>query len=466
MPRERNTLLEGVLHQLGWSQATTARHVQRVAAEVGAEELKAVSASHVNQWVRGSHPAPPATRILCEALSRGLNSRGIHRVVTAADIGLKDPDEQAGSAPRDSDPIAQLVDLGGTDLDLERRRTLKGAAFSLAGMFLPSDRWWQDTVTAARTRKPSAGWQVGPDDVAAVREMTQLLSQREQRRGGADGRSALVAYLRTDVAGYLYGRFPDQHTRKEMFTAAGELAYLAGWTAFDSSEHALAQKWLDVALRLSAEADDAPLAGHILRAQAHQTLDLGHPAQALRLAETSVAHRRYTDASPRERSLLGVVHARSLASAGHKQQAVAALLRAEDDLRHAERGDDEPARVFFFSEASLAHETARTLQVLGDLRGAEREFQRSVRTRRAQPFARTHAVTLGLLGAVQIQRGAVDAACATWSQALDTMQGVQSGRALDTVVQMRRSLSPYRGRGGTALAQLDDRARTVISRVR
>ncbi len=371
MPRERNTLLEGVLHQLGWSQATTARHLQRVAAEVGAEELKAVSASHVNQWVRGSHPASPATRILCRPGRRG---RSTGNDTTAL---------PARTAPR-------------------------------------------------RCRRPVA----------------------------------LVAYLRTDVASYLGGRFPDQHTRKEMFTAAGELAYLAGWTAFDSSEHALAQQWLDVALRLSAEADDAPLAGHILRAQAHQTLDLGHPALALQLAEASVAHRRYTDASPRERSLLGVVHARSLAAAGHKQQAIDALLRAEDDLRHAERGDEEPARVFFFSEASLAHETARTLQVLGDIRGAECEFQRSVRTRRAQPFARTHAVTLGLLGAVQIQRGAVDAACATWSQALDTMQGVQSGRALDTVVLMRRSLSPYRGRGGTALAQLDDRARTVIGRVR
>ncbi|MFG2483359.1 Tat pathway signal protein [Streptomyces virginiae] len=466
MPRERNTLLEGVLRQLGWSQATTARHLQRVAAEVGAEDLNAVSASHVNQWVRGSHPSSSATRILCEALSRGLSGKGLHRAVTPADIGLKDPDAPAGPAPRNSDAIAQLVDLGGTDLDLERRRTLKGAAFSLAGMFLPSDRWWNDTVSAARTRKPSATWQVGPEDVAAVREMTQLLSQREQRRGGSDGRSALVAYLRTDVAACLGGRFPNERTRQEMFTAAGEMAYLAGWTAFDSSEHALAQKWLGAALRLAAEADDAPLAGHILRAQAHQTLDLGHPAQALQLAETSLAHRRYTDASPRERSLLGVVHARSLAAAGHKQQAIAALLRAEDDLRRAETGDGEPTRVFFFSEASLAHETARTLQALGDLRGAEREFQRSVRTRRAQPFARTHAVTLGLLGAVQIQRGAVDEACATWSQALDTMQGVQSGRALDTVVQMRRSLSPYRGRGGTALAHLDERARTVISRVR
>jgi hypothetical protein len=466
VPRERNTLLEGVLHQLGWSQAATARQLQLVAAESGADDLKAVSASHINQWVRGSRPSPPATRILCETLSRGLNSRGIHRIITAADIGLTDPGGQAGPAARDSDPIVRIVDLGRTDLDPERRRTLTGAAFSLAGMFLPSDRWWQDTSSAAGQRKPVAKRHVGPDDVAAVREMTQLLSRREQRRGGADGRSALVAYLRTDVTAYLSGRFPDHHTRQAMFTAAGELAYLAGWTSFDASEHALAQQWLAVALRLSAEADDAPLAGHILRAQAHQTLDLGHPAQALRLAEASVSHRRYTDASPRERSLVGVVHARTLAAAGHKQQALTTLLRAENDLRNATPGDDEPTRVFFFSEASLAHETARTLHALGDLRGAEHEFQRSVRTRKAQPFARTHAVTLGLLGAVQIQRGAVDVACTTWNQALHAMQGVQSGRALDTVVQMRRALSPYRGRGGTTLAALDDRARTMISRVR
>ncbi|MFF4448226.1 Tat pathway signal protein [Streptomyces sp. NPDC001502] len=351
-------------------------------------------------------------------------------------------------------------------MDPERRQTLKGAAFSLAGLVTPPEQWWEGSLSATVTRPATTGRPVGAEDVAGVREMTQLLSQREQRRGGADGRAALVAYLRTDVAAYLEGRFSHADVRRDMFTAAGELAYLAGWTSFDASEHVLAQKWFDLALQISAEADDAPLAGHILRAKAHQTLDLGHPAQALQLAEASLAHRRYRQACHRERALLGVVHARALACAGRRQQALTALLSAEDDLRRAEPADGEPARVFFFSEASLAHETARTLQALGDLHGAERQFVRSVRTRRAQPFARTHSVTLGLLGAVQIQRGAVDAACATWTQALDAMEGVQSGRARDTVVQMRRALSPYRARGGAALALLDDRARAVISRVR
>ncbi|MEV6421729.1 hypothetical protein [Streptomyces sp. NPDC051662] len=122
---------------------------------------------------------------------------------------------------------------------------------------------------------------------------------------------------------------------------------------------------------------------------------------------------------------------------------------------------DEPGRVWFFGEASLAHETAATLRDLGDLKGAEKQFRHSVRTRRAQ-FARTHSVTLGYLGAVQIQQGQLEAACDSWGQALDAMSGVQSGRARETVVQMRRALSPFRNRGGSAAVELDARARAVL----
>ncbi len=195
---------------------------------------------------------------------------------------------------------------------------------------------------------------------------------------------------------------------------------------------------------------------------AHQAVDLGHPQQAVRLAEASLSSRRYAYACWRERSLLGVVHARGLAAAGEKKAAVAALLRAEQDLERARDGDDEPNRVFFYTEASLAHETAATLRDLGDLPGAESQFTRSVRTRRAQ-FARTHSVTLGYLGAVQAQQGHLDMACDTWSQALDAMTGVQSGRARETVVQMRRSLSPFRNRAGSHAAELDARARSMLS---
>ncbi|MFF9436471.1 hypothetical protein ACF1BP_22360 [Streptomyces sp. NPDC014735] len=68
--------------------------------------------------------------------------------------------------------------------------------------------------------------------------------------------------------------------------------------------------------------------------------------------------------------------------------------------------------MFFYTEASLAHETAVALCDLGGLQGAEQQFNRSVRTRRAQ-FVRTYSVTLGYMGAVQAQQGHLDTVCDT-----------------------------------------------------
>ncbi|CAM5687097.1 hypothetical protein SVIOM342S_03643 [Streptomyces violaceorubidus] len=102
------------------------------------------------------------------------------------------------------------------------------------------------------------------------------------------------------------------------------------------------------------------------------------------------------------------------------------------------------------------------LRDLGNPVEAEIHFQRSVRTRRRQQYARTHSVTLGYLGAVQVQQGRLDEACGTWGQALDAMVGVQSGRARDVIVRMQSDLSPVRQRGGRHVVELDRRAREML----
>jgi hypothetical protein len=196
---------------------------------------------------------------------------------------------------------------------------------------------------------------------------------------------------------------------------------------------------------------------------AHQAVDLGHPQKAAELASASIDGERYAAASPRERALLGVVHARALSVNGDQRAAAAALVRAEDDLAAAEPGDEEPNRVFFFGEASLAHETACTLRDSGDLPGAIREFDRSIRTRKAVPFARTHSVTLSYLGTVHAQRGDLDEALATWSDALDAMDGVRSGRTRRAATEMRLVLAPLRQRGHQAATDLDARAARYLA---
>lgn len=457
----RNEKLASVIAETGWSQPKVAAAVVRVAAEVGASELFSTTRSHIAMWISGTRPTGRAPLILCETLSRRLQ-----RPVTLAEIGLSasTPDADPASEWR-VDTLTALVDLGRSDMDLGRRQLLAGAAYSIGGLVLPGQQWWDDAPERARSRPAATSRRIGVGEVNAVREMTEFFSKRDQRHGGMDGRTALCRYIHDDVARYLGGVFTSEETRCSLLAAASEAVYVAGWMSFDASEHEAARRYFTLALKLAAEADGAPLAGHILRAMAHQAIDLGHPGAGVRLAAASVDRKRYTLATPRERALLGVVQARSLATDGQKREAIAALLRAEDDLAAAEPGDEDPQRVWFFQRASLAHETARTLWTLGDLDGALREFHNSVVTRKAETFSRTHAVTLGYMGTVQAKQGNVEAACHTWAQALDAMEGVQSGRAREAVVNMRRVLSPFRNRGINVVAEIDERAKAVLKRV-
>ncbi|GGY29215.1 Tat pathway signal protein [Streptomyces omiyaensis] len=458
----RNDDLAAVIAETGWSQPVVAAAVVRVAAESGVDELLNVKRSHIAMWVAGTRPRGRAADVLRETLSRRLG-----RPLTLASIGLAaSASDTVTGSEWETDTLTTLVDLRRNSMDQNRRRLLTGAAvYSVGGLALPGDPWWEEAPQRARSRAVGPNREVGEREVRAVREMTDFFARRDQRHGGVDGRTALYQYIIDDVARYVSGVFSGEDSRRSLYSAAAEAVYVVGWMSFDASQHELARRYFTLALKLAAEADDAPLAGHILRAMAHQAIDLGHTRAALDLATASVERKRYDLATPRERSLIGIVRARALAVDGQKGHAIAAIHQAEADLSQATAGDGEPQRVWFFQEASLAHETARTLWVLGDLSGALRHFRASVRLRRTDSFSRTHAVTLGYMGTVQAGQGDIDEACRTWSRALDAMDGVQSGRAREAVVTMRTTLSPFRNRGIRSVSEVDERARVALRRV-
>jgi hypothetical protein len=453
-----NHKLAAVITETGASHSQIARVIVRVAAEIGAEELAGVGRSHVSKWTAGIRPSGRAPDVLCEALSRLLG-----RIVTLDEIGLPLAWSSRDRLDWRLDTLVALTDLGRSDVDVERRRLLKDAAFSLTALALPSGSWWAEMAERGRARHSATGRKIGRTDVEAVRDMVQFFSRVDQKRGGGHARTAVVQYLTADVSGNLHGQFADDQVRRDMFTASSELAYLSGWMAFDNAEHSIAQKYFHLAVKLAAEAEDPAMAGHVLRAMAHQAVDLGHHRRAADLAAASVDGDRYTEASAREKALLGVVHARALAVNRESKKAAAALLQAENDLALAKSGDTEPGRVFFFGEASLAHETACALRDTGDYPSAIAQFRRSVRTRKAATFTRTHAVTLGYLGATQAHLGQIEQACATWNRSLDAMDGVRSGRTRQVVKDMCARLSPFRGRGIAAVHETETRARAYLA---
>ncbi|WP_055628093.1 hypothetical protein [Streptomyces hirsutus] len=409
-------------------------------------------------WVQGTQPSGQTPHILRETLSRRLG-----RHLTLADLGLEDEatGQTDSGSDRSVDPLTVLAELGSDDLNMHRRKLLATAAYLAAGLALPTASWWAAAPAAAAKRPAVSPRPATQADIDDVRDLTTFYSARDQQRGGAVGRSALAGHLRDEAVPLLGSRFRTEQLRRDTYSAVAEMTYLAGWMAFDASEHRTAQRYLTLAARIAAEAGDGPLGGHILRALAHQAVDLGHPRRALALADASMSRDRYGQASPREKALLAIVHARALAADGDRPGTLAAISRAERDLARADN-KEAPGRVGFFQEASLAHETACALRDMGQPLDAEIHFKRSVATRRRQQYARTHSVTLGYLGAVQVQQGRLDEACTTWNQALDAMAGVQSGRARDVIVRMQSDLSPVRQRGGRHVAELDRRARDML----
>jgi len=333
------------------------------------------------------------------------------------------------------------------------------------------------SVSPALTGAPAEGWEkgwieargqaenpleqpvgllaVGRSDVEAVQETVSFFSRVDHRRGGGHARGAVLQYLTSDVAAFLHGRFTDDGVRRQMFAAAGELACLVGWMSYDDAEHPTAQWACSIGAKLAAEAGDAPLVGFALRTMSRQLLDLGQPDRALGLAGAAVSGDRYRRAVPRERALLSMGQARALAMTGDRPAATVSLKQAEAELAAAAGyGDPEPDRVFFVSEASLAHQTGCVLRDLGDLRGALESLRRSAEVRQRSRFPRAHALTLGDLGDVQARLGRHDEAVRTWSQALDTMAGVRSARtrAIARRIRVMTASKPVRVEGSEELA--------------
>lgn len=457
MGRTRNELLATRIAETGWSQPKVAAAVVRTAREAGVTELYGISRSHIAMWIQGTTPSGQAPHILCETLARKLG-----RPITPADIGLAPAQARDDGSDWSVDTLTMLGELGSEDLDMLHRRTmLAGSAYSLAGLTLPTAAWWTAAPAAAAQRQPVTPRPATQSDIDDIRHLTTFYSARDQQRGGASGRTALAGHLRDEAVPLLGSTFRTQQLRRDTYSAVAEMTYLAGWMAFDASHHRTAQRYLTAAARLAAEAGDGPLSAHILRALAHQAVDLGHPRRALDLADASMSRDRYGRASHRERALLAIVHARALAADANRPAALAAISRAERDLSRAGE-QDAPERVAFFQEASLAHETACALRDLGQPRDAEVQFKRSVVTRRRQLYTRTHSVTLGYLGDVQVRQGRLDEACHTWNQALDAMAGVHSGRARDVIIRMQRDLSPVRRRGGRHVTELTQRAKELL----
>lgn len=448
MGREPNSALREAIAQTGWTYDSVARAVRRVAAEAG-DTLHTNRAS-VAHWIAGRPPTPKTVRYLTEALSRRLR-----RPLLPNDLGLPSTSEPEGSdlgLEIGPDPLEQLGRIG--RYDIERRTFLTRAAYSVAAL-LPLTHAHDYTARLTSVRRGGAA---GDAEIAAVRDMTRLLTAVDERHGGQHGRSAVVQYLTTDVDQLCRAswRTTDQH--KEMLSAAADVAYLAGWKAYDAGEHGLAQRYYLQAYALTREAGNDAHSAWVLRILAHHGMDIERPEYVLDLADAAVSVAGgHVDAA--SAALHVGTRGRALAAANQPVEALAEMERAAALAAEADETEMPPwAALWGPARATIANHTAKVFARIGDYAAAEHRYKQAVAGRPEAQYQRVNALSTASAASMQCAQGALEQACATWSHALDTMTGIRSARTRTAVTDMRTDLRSLRRRGVKAAADLDERA--------
>jgi tetratricopeptide (TPR) repeat protein len=446
MPRERspNDRLRETLAASGMSYDAVARAVVRVAAENG--EILRTNRSAVAHWVAGTAPGERTVAYLAEALSRRMG-----HPVTTVQIGLAaSPDP----LPSGAGPVAEAGELARADID--NRGFLATAVYSAADASLPLGYDHEPVARLLRVR----GGQVraGPAEVLVLRQVTRAFAAADEVLGGGDGLSAVAAYLADTAVPLLTARFASEHTRREAFGAAAELAWLLGWKHHDLGQEAAAQAYYRTGFQLAVEADPHGHAAWMTRALAHQALAAGQRRQARDLAAAALA-RADGHADGATQALLHVTHARVLAAIGERQSAARALLAAEDALTRDTRPEAGYSLLAGPVTGTLASHTARALTEVGDHAGAEARHRAAFTSWDQTAFPRVHLLTWMDLGDSLAAQACADEALAAWGQALDKAGQIASARSRAALASVRGPLASYRRRGVPGAAGLEQRMR-------
>lgn len=124
-------------------------------------------------------------------------------------------------------------------------------------------------------------------DVELVRATTQALAELDHRVGSGYVRPVVVSCLSSVLSGLMDGSYGET-TGRQLFAAAARLTEFAGYTALDTGQPGLAQRYYIQALRLAQAADDRCYGGYVLAAGlSHLAVGAGCSREAVQLARAA-----------------------------------------------------------------------------------------------------------------------------------------------------------------------------------
>lgn len=281
---------------------------------------------------------------------------------------------------------------------------------------------------------------IGRDEVDVVRETTRAFRQIDNRFGGGRARSAVSAYLGTEIEDALSGGRFARGARPVFERAAAELFQLAGWMSYDVGDAREGRSQLRKALDLATAAGDEALTAEMLAGMSHQAAFLRRTDETidLALAARRAAHR---SGSPALQAESAVLEAQGLALMSDARGAVAALARA-DKLFAKAVPENTPQFLGYFDRAYLSARFAQVLRDVGRSADAERFARDSLLM--SDGYERGRMFNTALLASILADSGSVEESVSVARDAVRMAGRVRSARAQGYLRDVATRLAPYR----------------------
>ncbi|MCI3222507.1 sporulation protein [Streptomyces sp. NP-1717] len=456
MSKDPNHQLAAVMAEAGASNKGLARRVREVAQRHG----DGLGTTHVavQRWLDGGGIQRQTAEYVAEALSNKLR-----RKITPRDLGFSGttPARAPTGATRYAGSLAETLSTLETfthqrpeDGPADEPQLPDGDVHSAALSWLVSRPDGLPTDAPATRR-------VGMRDVAAIRTAAGFFMQLDFQFGGGHAHKAFRHYFREAVLPLLSSSYSAK-VGVALFQAASEMSQLLAWSAYDSGNHALSDRYLMSTLRLTQIIGDRVMGARILTNMSHQANYLGQAPRAVMLARASVEGGRAT-ATPRAMALFCAHEARALSTAGDNKGAERAMNEAERFFEHAD-GAEDPEWLAYMDEAELIGEFCHCFRDLGQGPDAVRFAERAVELTDPK-YARTLGFCRMVLAQSQLLNGDLEAAVTTAGLAVEAGDALQSARFQRYVSDFQREVSvhahhpvvrQFNGNVHDAMRRLDD----------
>jgi tetratricopeptide (TPR) repeat protein len=337
-----------------------------------------------------------------------------------------------------------------SDTRAERKRTARRAVDPLAAGVELRGRFATTSLTVAATlgeRTPAVarGGRIGQEAVDELRERTVRVRRLDDFLGGGDTYRLYADELAETVRLIDACSYTEQVGRA-LVAISAQQAQQAGWAAFDTGDHATAQRLYEASRQAAIVAKDPALEGNALSLLSYQLIDQAQ--SGVEAAERSCAAVG-RDAAPRVRALMWERVAFAHAHAGERREAEKALEAARHALDEEGREPD-PDWTAWADELEFQLISGRCWSELREP-GRAIPLLESVLAQLPAAQTRNLAVYSTHLAGAYLDGDQVEQAAGVLVRALDLAADVASVRPTRRVAEVAARLTPYRANAAVAV---------------